>query len=84
MCCEGTGYVHLGQGGPDQPSSKGGGKEKAGGNEDGGTDEGGEEGAVDGLPSWTWLGQKRQMPRSLSPISIPYIHVLNFTSDSTL
>ena len=76
--------MHLGKGGPDQPSSKGGGKEKAGGNEDGGADEGGEEGAVDGLPSRTWLGQKRQMPRSLSPTSIPYIHVLNFTSNSAI
>ena len=62
VCCEGTGYVHLGKGGPDQHSSKGGGKEKAGGNEDGGTDEGGEEGAVDGLPPGPWLGKKRQMP----------------------
>ena len=65
MCCEGTGYVHLGKGGPDQHSSKGGGKEKAGGNEDGGTDEGGEEGAVDGLSSWPWLGERRQMPWSV-------------------
>ena len=56
----------------------------AGGDEDGGADEGGEEGAVDGLPSGTWLGKKRQMPRSLSPISTPCILVLNFTSDSTV
>ena len=62
MCCEGTGYVHLGQGGPDQPSIKGGGKEKAGDEEDGGADEGGEEGAVDGLSAWPWLGEKRQIP----------------------
>ena len=57
--------MHLGQGGPDHPSSEGGGEEKAGGNEDGGADEGGEEGTVDGLPSGTWLGKKRQMPRSV-------------------
>ena len=33
---ESAGLVHLGQGGPDLPSSEGGGGEKAGGNEDGG------------------------------------------------
>ena len=37
-------------------------QEEAGGNEDGGADEGGEEGAVDGLSSWPWLGEKREMP----------------------
>ena len=57
--------MHLGQGGPDHPSSEGGGEEKAGGDEDGGADEGGEEGAVDGLSSGTWLGKKRPMPRSV-------------------
>ena len=35
------------------------------GNEDGDADEGGEEGAVDGLSSWPWLGEKRQMPWSV-------------------
>ena len=70
MCCEGTGYVHLGKGGPDQPSSKGGGKEKAGGNEDGGADEGGEEGAVDGLSPGTWLGKERPMPWTMKENNI--------------
>ena len=59
------GHVRLGHGGPDLLSSKGGGEEKAGGEEDGGADEGGEEGAVDGLSSWPWLGEKRQMPWSV-------------------
>ena len=57
--------MHLGQGGPDHPSSEGGGEEEAGGDEDGGADEGGEEGAVDGLSPGTWLGEKRSMPRSV-------------------
>ena len=57
--------MHLGQGGPDHPSSEGGGEEEAGGDEDGGADEGGEEGAVDGLSPGTWLGEKRPMPRSV-------------------
>ena len=57
--------MHLGQGGPDLPSSEGGGGEKAGGDEDGGADEGGEEGTVDGLSPGTWLGEKRPMPRSV-------------------
>ena len=60
-----SGHVHLGQGGPDHPSHKRGGQEEAGGNEDRGADEGGEEGAVDGLSSWPWLGEKRQMPWSV-------------------
>ena len=55
----------LGQGGPDLPSSEGGGGEKAGGDEDGGADEGGEEGAVDGLSLGTRLGEKRPMPWSV-------------------
>ena len=59
------GHVRLGHGGPDLLSSKGGGEEKAGGDEDGGADEGGEEGAVDGLYSGTWLGEKRPMSRSV-------------------
>ena len=59
---ESAGHVHLGQGGPDHPSSKRGGQKEAGGNEVGGADEGGEEGAVDGLPPGPWLGKKRQMP----------------------
>ena len=62
---ESTGHVHLGQGGPDLPSSEGGGGEKAGGDEIGGADEGGEEGAVDGLSSGTRLGEKRPMPWSV-------------------
>ena len=33
-----------------------GGQEEAGVDKDGGADEGGEEGAVDGLSSGTWLG----------------------------
>ena len=33
--------------------------------ETGGADEGEEEGAVDGLSSWSWLGEKRQMPWSV-------------------
>ena len=60
-----SGHVHLGQGGPDHPSRKRGGQEEAGGDEDGGADEGGEESAVDGLSSWPWLGQKKQMPWSV-------------------
>ena len=59
------GHVRLGHGGPDLLSSKGGGEEKAGGDEDEGADEGGEEGAVDGLSLWPWLGKKRQMPWSV-------------------
>ena len=62
---EGAGNVHLGQGGPDHPSSEGGGQEEAGGDEDGGADEGGEEGAVDGLSSGTRLGEKKPMPLSV-------------------
>ena len=61
-----SGHVHLGQGGPDHPSSEGGGQKEAGGDEVGGADEGGEEGAVDGLSSWPWLGEKRQMPWSVT------------------
>ena len=38
---------------------------EAGDDEDGGADEGGEEGAVDGLSSGTWLGEKRPMPWSV-------------------
>ena len=72
VCCEGTGYVHLGKGGPDQHSSKGGGGEKAGGDEDGGADEGGEEGAVDGLPPGTWLGKERPMPWTVEENNIKY------------
>ena len=53
--------MHLGQGGPDHPSGEGGGKEKAGDEEDGGADEGGEEGAVDGLPPGTRLGKADAM-----------------------
>ena len=41
VCCESTSNVHLGQGGPDNPSRKRGGQVETGG------DEGGEEGAVD-------------------------------------
>ena len=62
MCSESTGNVHPGKGGPDHPGSEGGSQEEAGGDEAGGADEGGEEGAVDGLSSWPWLGEKRQMP----------------------
>ena len=75
---ESAGDVHLGQGGPDLPSSEGGGGEKAGGDEDGGADEGGEEGAVDGLYSGTWLGEKRPMPRSVKKKSNKYIPKHNF------
>ena len=64
--------MHLGKGGPDQHSSKGGGKEKAGGNEDGGADEGGEEGAVDGLSPGTWLGKERPMPWTIKENNIEY------------
>ena len=72
--------MHLGQGGPDHPSSEGGGGEKAGGDEDGGADEGGEEGAVDGLPSGTWLGKKRPVPRNLRKKNISYeVFVFNIT-----
>ena len=70
--------MHLGQGGPDHPSSEGGGGEKAGGDEDGGADEGGEEGAVDGLSSWPWLGEKRQMPWHVKEKSNKYIPKHNF------
>ena len=70
--------MHLGQGGPDQPSSKGGGKEKAGGYEDRGADEGGEEGAVDGLSPGTWLGKERPMSWTVEENGIKYfpIHTL--------
>ena len=70
--------MHLGQGGPDHPSSEGGGGEKAGGDEDGGADEGGEEGAVDGLSPGTWLGEKRPMPRSVKRRRNKYIPKHNF------
>ena len=73
-----SGHVHLGQGGPDHPSRKRGGQEEAGGDEDGGADEGGEEGAVDGLYSGTWLGEKRPMPRSVKKKSNKYIPKHNF------
>ena len=65
--------MHLGQGGPDHPSSKRGGQKEAGGDEDGGADEGGEESAVDGLSLWPWLGEKRQMPWSVKKKSKKYI-----------
>ena len=70
--------MHLGQGGPDLPSSEGGGEEKAGGNEIGGADEGGEEGAVDGLPPGTWLGKERPMSWTVEENGIKYfpIHTL--------
>ena len=64
--------VHLGQGGPDHPCGEGGGKEKAGEEEDGGADEGGEEGAVDGLPPGTWLGKERPMPWTVEENNIKY------------
>ena len=70
--------MHLGQGGPDLPSSEGGGGEKAGGNEDGGADEGGEEGTVDGLSPGTWLGEKRPMPWSVKKKRNKYIPKHNF------
>ena len=73
-----SGHVHLGQGGPDHPSRKRGGQEEAGGDEDGGADEGGEEGAVDGLSSWPWLGEKRQMPWSVKKRRNKYIPKHNF------
>ena len=69
---ESAGLVHLGQGGPDHPSGEGGGKEKAGDEEDGGADEGGEEGAVDGLPPGTWLGKERPMPWTIKENNIEY------------
>ena len=69
---ESAGLVHLGQGGPDHPSGEGGGKEKAGGDEDGGADEGGEEGAVDGLSPGTWLGKERPMPWTIKENNIEY------------
>ena len=75
---ESAGNVHLGQGGPDHPSRKRGGQEEAGGDEDGGADEGGEEGAVDGLYSGTWLGEKRPMPRSVKKKSNKHIPKHNF------
>ena len=70
--------MHLGQGGPDHPSSEGGGEKEAGGDEDGGADEGGEEGAVDGLSPGTWLGEKRPMPWSVKKKRNKYIPNHNF------
>ena len=70
--------MHLGQGGPDHPSSKRGGQKEAGGDEVGGADEGGEEGAVDGLSSGTWLGEKRQMPWHVKEKINKYIPKHNF------
>ena len=64
--------MHLGHGGPDHPCGEGGGKEKAGDEEDGGADEGGEEGAVDGLPPGTWLGKERPMSWTVEENSIKY------------
>ena len=64
--------MHLGQGGPDHPSGKGGGQEEAGGDEDGGADEGGEEGTVDGLSPGTWLGKERPMPWIVKENNIEY------------
>ena len=75
---ESAGHVHLGQGGPDHPSRKRGGQEEAGGDEDGGADEGGEEGAVDGLSSWPWLGEKRRMSWNVKKKSKKYIPKHNF------
>ena len=65
--------MHLGQGGPDHPSGERGGQEEAGCDEDGGADEGGEEGPVDGLSSWPWLGEKRQMSWNVKKKSKEYI-----------
>ena len=74
-----SGHVHLGQGGPDHPSRKRGGQEEAGGDEDGGVDEGGEESAVDGLSSWPWLGEKRQMSWNVKKKSKEYIPKKQFS-----
>ena len=71
LCSEGTGNVHIGEGGPHHTSSKRCSQEEAGGYEDGGADEGGEEGAVDGLPPGPRLGQKRPMSWPLSSRVLP-------------
>ena len=71
MCSEGTGNVHIGEGGPHHTSSKRCSQEEAGGDEDGGADEEGEEGAVDGLPPRPRLGQKRPMSWPLSSRQLP-------------
>ena len=76
---ESAGHVHLGQGGPDHPSGERGGQEEAGCDEDGGADEGGEEGPVDGLSSWPWLGEKRQMSWNVKKKSKEYIPKKQFS-----
>ena len=42
-------------------------------------DEGGEEGAVDGLSSWPWLGEKRQMSWNVKKKSKEYIPKKQFS-----
>ena len=53
---ESTGDVLAGEGGVDHASGQGGGREEGGGDEARGGDEEGEEGAVDGVIGWAWVG----------------------------
>ena len=59
---ESPGDVLAGQGGVDHASSQGGSREEGGGDEARGGDEEGEEGPMDGVIGWAWVGKERQLP----------------------
>ena len=80
---ESPGDVLAGQGGVDHASSQGGSREEGGGDEARGGDEEGEEGPMDGVIGWAWVGKERQLPLTVVKPPLQLIHTLDIPiSDS--
>ena len=58
--------MHVDKGGADHTGGEGGGREAGGGDEAGGGEEEGEEGTVDGVLGWAWVGKEGQLSQNLS------------------